>query len=168
MPDELTIASVLLPGRSDVFKVTLRDGLIAAIRPAEQTGEAAWLALPGLVNLHAHADRAYTVQSFRPRSLADAVAAAASARALFTAADIAARAMCLFERSVEHGSRGSGPTPTSIPSSNCDRSRGCWRRRSVWRQARCRCHRVLDLEERSGRTARARPPQTCPRAWAPA
>ena len=103
MPDELTIAAVLLPGRSDVFKVTLRDGLIAAIRPAEQTGEAAWLALPGLVNLHAHADRAYTVQSFRPRSLADAVAAAASARALFTAPDVAARAMRLFERSVEHG-----------------------------------------------------------------
>ena len=81
----------------------MRDGSIAAIRPAEQTGEAAWLALPGLVNLHAHADRAYTVQSFRPRSLADAVAAAAAARALFTAADVAARATRLFERSVEHG-----------------------------------------------------------------
>ena len=103
MPDEVTIPSVLLPGRSGAFRVTLRDGLIAAIRPVEQTGEAAWLALPGLVNLHAHADRAYTVQSFRPRSLADAVAAAASARALFTAADVAARAMWLFERSVEHG-----------------------------------------------------------------
>ena len=83
--------------------MTLRDGSIAAIRPAEQTGEAAWLALPGFVNLHAHADRAYTVQSFRPRSLADAVAAAAAARALFTAADVAARATRLFERSVEHG-----------------------------------------------------------------
>jgi cytosine/adenosine deaminase-related metal-dependent hydrolase len=103
MPDEVTIESLALPGRTGAFRVTLRDGSIGAIRPAEQTGEAVWLALPGFANLHAHADRAYTVQSFRPRSLADAVAAATSARALFTAADVAARAMRLFERSVEHG-----------------------------------------------------------------
>ena len=103
MPDEVTIESVALPGRTGAFRVTLRDGSIEAIRPAEQTGEAAWLALPGFVNLHAHADRAYTVQSFRPRSLADAVAAAAAARALFTAADVAARATRLFEQSVGHG-----------------------------------------------------------------
>jgi cytosine/creatinine deaminase len=103
MPDEVTIESVALPGRTGAFRVTLRNGSIGAIRPAEQTGEAAWLALPGFTNLHAHADRAYTVQSFRPRSLADAVAAAAAARALFTAADVAARATRLFEQSVEHG-----------------------------------------------------------------
>ena len=103
MPDEITIASSRCRAHAVSFKVTLRDGSIAAIRPAEQAGEAAWLALPGLVNLHAHADRAYTVQSFRPRSLADAVAAAAAARARFTAADVAARATRLFERSVEHG-----------------------------------------------------------------
>src|SRR5262249_53448284 len=53
--------------------------------------------------LHAHADRAYTVQSFRPRSFADALAAAASARTGLTAADVEARAMRLFERSVAHG-----------------------------------------------------------------
>jgi cytosine/creatinine deaminase len=103
MPDEVTIESVALPGRTGAFRVTLRDGSIGAIRPAEQTGEAAWLALPGFANLHAHADRAYTVQSFRPRSLTDAVAAAAAARALFTAADVAARATRLFKRSVGHG-----------------------------------------------------------------
>ena len=103
MPDEITIEAVALPGRTGAFRVTLRDGSIGAIRPAEQTGDAAWLALPGFTNLHAHADRAYTVQSFRPRSLADAVAAAAAARALFTAADVAARATRLFERSVGHG-----------------------------------------------------------------
>src|SRR5260370_42234072 len=102
MPDEVTIASVLLPGRSGAFKVTLRDGLIAAIRPVEQTGEAAWLALPGLVNLHAHADRAFTVQTFRPRSFADALAASAEARAAFTAADVETRATRLFERSLSH------------------------------------------------------------------
>jgi cytosine deaminase len=103
MPDEVTIESAALPGRTGAFRVTLRDGSIGAIRPAERTGEAAWLALPGFANLHAHADRAYTVQSFRPRSLADAVAAAAAARALFTAADVAARATRLFEQSVGHG-----------------------------------------------------------------
>jgi cytosine/creatinine deaminase len=103
MPNEVTIGSVSLPGRGGVFSVTLRNGLVAAVRAAEQAGEAAWLALPGLVNLHAHADRAYTVQSFRPRSFNDAVAAAGQARAAFTAADVQARATRLFERSVSHG-----------------------------------------------------------------
>jgi cytosine deaminase len=55
-----------------------------------------------LVNLHAHADRAYTAKSFRPRSLADAVAASAAARAGFTAEDVAARALRLFETSLGH------------------------------------------------------------------
>jgi cytosine/creatinine deaminase len=103
MSDEITIGSVSLPSRSGAAKVTLRDGRVAAIRPAEQSGEAKWLALPGLVNLHAHADRAYTVQSFRPRTFADALAAAAAARAAFTAADVEMRAARLFERSVSYG-----------------------------------------------------------------
>ncbi|MEA2948654.1 MAG: cytosine/creatinine deaminase [Alphaproteobacteria bacterium] len=103
MPNEVTIGSVALPGRSGAYSVTLRDGLIAAVRPAEQPGAAARFALPGLVNLHAHADRAYTVESFRPRSFADALAAAGSARAAFTAADVQARATRLLERSVGHG-----------------------------------------------------------------
>jgi cytosine deaminase len=103
MPNEITIGSVSLPGRSGAAKLTLRDGRIAAIRPAEETPDAACLALPGLVNLHAHADRAYTVQSFRPRAFADALAAAAAARAAFTAADVEMRAARLFERSVGYG-----------------------------------------------------------------
>jgi cytosine/creatinine deaminase len=103
MSNEMTIGAVAVPGRSGALHVTLRDGLIAAIRPAEPTGETRWLALPGLANLHAHADRAYTVQSFRPRSFADALAAAASARAGFTPADVETRANRLFQRSVAHG-----------------------------------------------------------------
>jgi cytosine deaminase len=103
MPNEVTIGSVALPGRSGAYGLTLRNGLIAAIRPAEQAGDATRFALPGLVNLHAHADRAYTVDSFRPRSFADAVAAAGQARAAFSAADVQARATRLFERSVSHG-----------------------------------------------------------------
>jgi cytosine/creatinine deaminase len=86
-----------------VFSLTLRNGLVASIRPAEQAGEAAWLVLPGLVNLHAHADRAFIVQTFRPKSFADALEAAGAARAEFTAADVEARAMRLFERAVGHG-----------------------------------------------------------------
>jgi len=101
MSNDTTIDAVAIPGRDGVFSVTLRAGAIAAIRPAE--GEAAWLALPGLVNQHAHADRAYTVQSFRPRSFADALAAATASRAGFTAADVEARATRLLERSVAHG-----------------------------------------------------------------
>jgi cytosine deaminase len=103
MPDEVTISDVAVPGRRGAFDVSLRGGRVAAIRPAEPAGEPAWLALPGLVNLHAHADRAFTVQSFRPRSFSDALAAAASARAGFTVAEVEARATRLFARSVAHG-----------------------------------------------------------------
>ena len=103
MLNEVTINAVAVPDRRGVFSVTLRDGLVGAIRPAERADETGWLALPAFANLHAHADRAYTVQSFRPRSFADALAAAASARAGFTAAEVEARAMRLFERSLAHG-----------------------------------------------------------------
>ena len=103
MQDEVIIKSVAVPDRSGAFSVSLRDGLVGTIRPAEPASETAWLALPGFANLHAHADRAYTVQSFRPRSFADALAAAASARTGFTAVDVEARAMRLFDRSVAHG-----------------------------------------------------------------
>ncbi|TMJ42762.1 MAG: hypothetical protein E6G86_08920 [Alphaproteobacteria bacterium] len=103
MQDEVIIKSVAVPDRSGAFSVSLRDGVVGTIRPAEPASESAWLALPGFANLHAHADRAYTVQSFRPRSFADALAAAASARTGFTAVDVEARAMRLFDRSVAHG-----------------------------------------------------------------
>jgi cytosine deaminase len=103
MANEVRLDSVALPDRGGVWRVTLRDGLIAAIGPDEKGAQANWLALPSFVNLHAHADRAYTVDSFRPRSFADALAAAAAARAAFTAADVAARATRLFERSLAHG-----------------------------------------------------------------
>jgi cytosine deaminase len=102
MAHEVTIGSVSLPGRAGVWSVSLRDGVVAAIRP-DSAAEPAWLALPGLVNLHAHADRAYTVDSFRPRSFADALSASMQARATFTAADVEARATRLFERSSGHG-----------------------------------------------------------------
>src|SRR5262245_52444180 len=107
MPNEVTIGSVSLPNRAGVFGVSLRDGKGATVRTADQAGEAAWLALPGLVNLHAHADRAYAqaapVPRPRPQSLAAAIAAAGEARAAFTAADVQARATRLFERSISHG-----------------------------------------------------------------
>jgi len=101
MSNDTTIAAVAIPGRDGVFSLTLRAGTIAEIRSA--AGEAQWLALPGLVNLHAHADRAYTMPSIRPRSFADALAAATASRAAFTVADVEARAARLFERSLAHG-----------------------------------------------------------------
>jgi len=99
----VTIDGVALPGREGVFGLTLREGLVAAVTPGQQTSDIRWLALPGLVNLHAHADRCGTVQSFRPRSFADALAAAARARAAFTVADVQSRSKRFFERSLAHG-----------------------------------------------------------------
>src|SRR5262249_30365694 len=103
MQDEVTIDAVAVPDRTGVFSVTLRDGLVRTIRPAERASKRGWPALRGSPIFHAPADRPPTVQSFRPRSFADAPAAAASARTGFTAADVEARAMRLFERSVAHG-----------------------------------------------------------------
>jgi len=68
-----TFDAVTLPDRAGVFSLTLADGTITSIAPSRQSA-AGWLALPGLVNLHAHADRAYSAQSFRPKTFADAVA----------------------------------------------------------------------------------------------
>ncbi len=100
--NDVTIDPVVLPDRAGVFRLILRDGKIGAI-DAAHAGSARWLAIPGLVNLHAHADRSFTVQSSRPRSLSEAIAAAASARAAFTVPDVKERARQLFERSIVHG-----------------------------------------------------------------
>ena len=93
----------MLPGREGTYSITLRDGLIADIAPAARSGSSQWLALPAFANLHAHADRSFTVTSFRPRSFADALAASAKARATFTSADVQRRATQFLERSLAHG-----------------------------------------------------------------
>ncbi len=98
----MRVAAVAIPNRAGTFALTLREGCIAAIEPAPGN-EARRVALPGLVNLHAHADRSFSVQSFRLRSLANALAAATKARDGFTSADVRARAGRFFERSIVHG-----------------------------------------------------------------
>jgi cytosine deaminase len=101
VPDPL--ASVILPVREGAYSITFRGGLIADIAPSRSGDAPLWLALPAFANLHAHADRSFTVTSFRPRSFADALAASAKARAAFTSEDIQRRATMFLERSVAHG-----------------------------------------------------------------
>ncbi|HEY7242769.1 MAG TPA: amidohydrolase family protein [Xanthobacteraceae bacterium] len=98
----ITIERVVLADRAGVYSLSLRDGTVAGIKQGED-GEARWLALPGLANLHAHADRSYAVELFRPRSFADAVAAATAGRAGFTSGDVEKRATRFFESSISHG-----------------------------------------------------------------
>jgi cytosine/creatinine deaminase len=101
---ETFVASVIMPDREGRFSISLRDGRIAEIEPERHDSSSrAWLALPGFANLHAHADRTFTVTSFRPRSFADALAASAKARAAFTSADVERRATIFLQRSVAHG-----------------------------------------------------------------
>ena len=112
-----------------------------------------------MANLHAHADRAFTVDSFRPRSLADAIMAAAKARAAFTAADVRGRAKRLFERSISHGVTRLRTHTDVDPIVELRSMQGVLaakKRRS--RTSRCRRHRVLDFAERSGRAGGGRPP----------
>lgn len=97
------LTSVILPGREGTYSITLRDGLIASIAPLQSGAAPPWLALPAFANLHAHADRSFTVTSFRPRSFADALAASTKARTAFTSADVARRATLFLERSLAHG-----------------------------------------------------------------
>ena len=98
----MNLDAVALADRAGVYSLSLRDGKVAGIKRAPD-GEAQWLALPGLANLHAHADRSFAVQFFRPRSFADAVAAATEGRRAFTSADVENRATRFFERSIAHG-----------------------------------------------------------------
>jgi cytosine deaminase len=100
--NDLRLDAVAFPHRAGTHSLSLREGLVAAITPVPG-GEARWLALPGFVNLHAHADRSFAVQTFRPGSLADALSAATKARAAFTSADVQSRARRFFERSIAHG-----------------------------------------------------------------
>jgi cytosine deaminase len=98
----IEIDAVALPLRAGTFRLKLAHGRIAAIEPASDA-PVRWVALPGLANLHAHADRSFSVESFRPHSLADAIAEATKARVRFTSADVRARAARFFERSIAHG-----------------------------------------------------------------
>ena len=97
------LTSVMLPGCEHACNITLRDGLISDITPATYSGSSQWLAFPAFANLHAHADRSFTVTSFRPRSFADALAESAKARGAFTAEDVQRRATLFLERSLAHG-----------------------------------------------------------------
>jgi len=99
---EVRLDAVVLPGQAGIYTLILRDGVVATIEPSIGA-DPRWVGLPGLVNLHAHADRAFAVASFRAASLADALAAAAKARAAFTAADVRMRARRFFEHSIAHG-----------------------------------------------------------------
>src|SRR2546423_12480484 len=101
---ETVVASIIMPDREGRFSISLRDGRIAEIEPGRHDGSSrAWLALPSFANLHAHADRTFTVTWFRPRSFADALAGSAKARAAFPSADVERRATIFLQRSVAHG-----------------------------------------------------------------
>jgi len=98
-----TLRGVALADRAGRFDIELRDTLIADVRPAAESGDVRWLALPAFVNFHTHADRAFAAPSQRPASFGQAVSAAKAARSTTTAEDIRGRARRLFARAVEHG-----------------------------------------------------------------
>lgn len=102
--DEWAIDGVTLPLRQGSYRIVIRGGIVHSIEAmtvAPTTSR--WLAIPGMVNLHAHADRAFTAPESRPASLAGAIEISSSARALFTVADVTSRARRLLDRSILHG-----------------------------------------------------------------
>jgi cytosine deaminase len=97
------IRSVALIDRAGSFDLALEGERVHAISTAAEAAPPRWLAMPSLVNLHAHANRAYAAPAGRPLSLGDAVASAKRERTSATTENIRARASKLLRRSIEHG-----------------------------------------------------------------
>ena len=97
------LRGVALGVRVGSFDLELDGERVAAILPAVDTAGPRWLALPSLVNLHAHANRAFAAPVRRPLSLGDAVASVKRERVSASVEDIRARALQLFRRSIAHG-----------------------------------------------------------------
>lgn len=97
------IRSVALIDREGSFDIAIEGERVHAISAAADTAPPSWLAMPPLVNLHAHANRAYAAPAQRPLSLSDAVASAKRERASASAEDIRSRASRLMLRSIAHG-----------------------------------------------------------------
>ena len=98
-----SIHSVALGDRAGGFDITLNGDRVESVALAATGATPQWLAMPAFVNLHAHANRAFTAPARHPSSLADAVEAARQERATATADDSRDRAKRLFERSLLHG-----------------------------------------------------------------
>ena len=92
------IRSVALSDRAGSFDLALEGERVHAISAAVDAAAPRWLAMPSLVNMHAHANRAYAAPAQRPLSLGDAVASAQRERASGSAEDIRGRASRLFHR----------------------------------------------------------------------
>ncbi|VTU39972.1 Cytosine deaminase [Variovorax sp. PBS-H4] len=97
------IRSVALIDRAGSFDLEIEGERVRALSPSASAAAPRWLAMPSLVNLHAHANRAYAASSQRPASLSDAVASAKRERANVSIEDVRARAARLFDRSIAHG-----------------------------------------------------------------
>jgi cytosine/creatinine deaminase len=97
------ITPVALPDRSGAWALGIADGRIRTVAATE--GPARWLALPPLVEVHAHADRAYLTEHEReqPSTLDDAITRTIELRARETRDSVARRARQLLERAVDHG-----------------------------------------------------------------
>ncbi|CAN7774228.1 amidohydrolase family protein [Variovorax sp. LjRoot175] len=97
------IRSVALIDRAGSFDLALEGERVRAISAVADAAPPRWLAMPSLVNLHAHANRAYAAPAQRPLSLGDAVLSAKRERASATVEDIQSRATRLMRRSIAHG-----------------------------------------------------------------
>ncbi len=95
------VGPVVLPGREGLWELLLDGGVVADVRPGGSGTPR--LALPGFVDLHLHADRAYARGERRPHSLADAVELVAAVKRASSEEQVYERARRLFERASEHG-----------------------------------------------------------------
>jgi cytosine/creatinine deaminase len=97
------IPGVSLVDRAGWFDIALDAERVSAITPARPGVSPRWLAMPALVNMHAHANRAFAAPSSRPNSLDDAVRAVKEDLATAARETFKTRAQLLFQKSTEHG-----------------------------------------------------------------
>lgn len=134
-----TLRGVALASKVGSFDLAIEDGLVSAITPASDQAPPQWLALPSLVNMHAHANRAFVAPMKRPSSLGDAAASAKKERMAASVEDIRSRSLMLFRKSIAHGV-SSVRTHTDV-----DAITGMRAMEGVFQAARC-VDSMLDVE----------------------
>lgn len=96
------IRGVSMSDAPGIHDLTIASGAIAAIRPSRMQ-HAQWLVLPGLSNMHVHADRSFDGADGSGRTFPETVAQAASLRRDADEEAFFQRAGKLFERALMHG-----------------------------------------------------------------
>ncbi len=95
------LSRVAFADAAGAFDLTIRDGRVVEIQRAP--GDAEWLCLPPLADLHVHANRAFTLPPARPQNLEDAARMAGEVFGSFRESDYHRQAARLIDAARRRG-----------------------------------------------------------------